>query len=449
MVKKNNFKVFLKSNLFFIILIFIVSLFFSLLKLSKGYTFEWDQADDATKVFSIINQKKPLLIGPRVSNDNGFFVGPYHYYFLLPFYLVTKGDPVAGSYAVVFVNILTAIVSFFLIRKISNQKIALTSSLLISIIACEICWSAMYAPLIAIIAFYICYQAINKKFSFPLACLFAGFICNIHLVPVSLVPIIIFSFFLSKNKPRLKEIFLGVLFFIIPFILLIVFDLRHDFLNLNKLLFMIFGNKDNGVFVGEYIWLRSFWRSLSIFGILPIIIERLVVLLILIVSPFLFKGLKNKIFILVWILFPLLVLSQYKGAISEYYYGMVTALIPFFLMLLLFTKIKNQILLSVVIFIIFFFCIRANFLSHRALVTLNDKKAIVNYLVNQKQDQPFNLSYETGIGLDFGFNYLFDYSRNPPKNIDQAHLYTLFTDHKLPRGSNVVFKQSIYSLVRR
>jgi len=449
MVKNKKTKLFFKSNLFLIILISFFALFFSLLKLNEGYTFEWDQSDDASKVLSIIQQKKPLLIGPRVSNDNGFFVGPYHYYFLLPFFLLTKGDPIAGSYAVIFINILTTLVSFFLIRKISNQKIALLSVFFISICLGKICWSAMYAPLIAIIAFYICYQAINNKFSFPLAMFFAGFISNIHLVPISLVPIIIFSFFLSKNRPKIKDIFLGLLCFSIPFIPLIVFDLRHNFLNLNKLLLMIFGSKNIVNNFGKYIWLRSFWRSLNIFGLFPIILERFFFLLILIISPFIFKDKKNKILVLFWILFPLLILSRYKGAISEYYYSMVISLIPFFLSLIIFKKIKNKVLIISIVSIVFLFFINSIIFSHKTLITLNDKKAIVSYLINQKQDQPFNLSYETGTGLDFGFEYLFSYYGTTPKNTDNAHLYTLFTDNSLPVDSNIVFRKNIYSLVRR
>lgn len=449
MVKKSKIKAFLKSNLFLVILISSFTLFFSLLKLTKGYTFEWDQADDASKVFSIITQKKPLLIGPRVSNDNGFFVGPYHYYFLLPFYLLTKSDPIAGSYAVIFINVLTTIVSFFLIKKIFNQKIALFASFVISICLNNICWNVMYTPIIAIFTFYICYQAINNKFNFPKACFFAGFISNIHLVPVSLVPIIIFSFFLAPKKPKFKEIFLGILLFIIPFIPLIIFDFRHDFLNLNKLLSMIFSHQDVINTFPKYLWLRSFWRSLNILGLFPVTWERLFFLSVLIIFPFLIKGLKNKILVFVWILFPFLFLSQYKGAISEYYYGMVTSLIPLFLSYILFKITNSNIVLTLIIAILLFFFIYKIATFHASPITLNDKKAIVNYLINQKQDQPFNLSYETDIGFDFGFYYLFNYLGHLPQNTNNAHLYTLFTKNTLPKNSNVVFKQNIYSLVRR
>ncbi len=438
-VKKDNL------SLFFLV---GVSLLFSLIKISQGYTFEWDQSDDASKVMYMIHQKKPLLIGPRVSNDNGFFVGPYHYYFLLPFYFLTQGDPLAGAYAVAFVNILTTIVSFLLIRRIFGYKTAFFFSLLNSIFVQKICWNAMYAPLISIISFYLCYQIINnKKINFPLSMLFAGFIANIHLVPISLTPIIIFSFFISNKKPKIKEICLGILFFCLPFLPLIIFDLRHQFLNIHKLWSMIFDRQNNFTY-DKFLWLKTFWNSLNIFGFTSDKFGKLFSLIILIISPFLFKNKKNTLLILIWILFPLIVLSQYHGSISEYYYSLITSLVPLFLIISIF-KLKNIFLRSAIILVLLFFSIKSNIVNNKPLISLNDKKAVVKYLVEQQQDQPFNLSYETGIGMDFGFDYLFNYYGNPPKNIPQAHLYTLFIDQTLPKDLNVVFKKSVYSLVRR
>jgi hypothetical protein len=123
-----------------------------------------------------------------------------------------------------------------------------------------------------------------------------------------------------------------------------------------------------------------------------------------------------------------------------------------FLSYVLCQKIKNNTFLTLIIFSLFLFSVYKIYCLNSfntAPVNLDDKKAIVNYLINQKQDQPFNLSYETGIGLDFGFGYLFNYLGNPPQNTDNAHLYTLFIDSTLSQGTNVVFKRNIYSLVRR
>ena len=213
---------------------------------------------------------------------------------------------------------------------------------------------------------------------------------------------------------------------------------------------MIFGKKEIVYNVNHYIWLRTFWRSLSIFNLFPIIFERIFFLSTLIIIPFITKGLKNKIIIIIWILFPLVLLSQYKGTISEYYYSMIISLIPFFLIFIFFEIIK-KITLSTTISTILILLLLFNFIGEKKskIVTLNDKKAIVNYLINQKQDQPFNISYEIENGFDFGFEYLFNYYGNPPQNVNNAHLYTLYKDNLVPQNSNIVFKQNIYSLVRR
>lgn len=450
MEQSSKKSIFIKSNCFYLVIVLTLSLFFSILKLSRGYSFEWDQADDATKVFSMISQKKPLLIGPRVSNDNGFFVGPYHYYFLLPFYLITNNDPVAGMYAVVFINSITVIISYIFLKNIFTRQIAFITTVILSACLGTTCWSVMYSPLITIATFYICYRSINYKFSFPLAMLFAGFISNIHLVSVSLIPIILLSFFISKNRPSLKQTIIGLIFFVIPFTPIIFFDLRHDFLNFNKVVAMIFNQNLNGEIYIKNLYLRSFWRSLNIFNVYKNpLIERVFSLIIILFSPFLFKGKKNKLLIILWIVLPLVFLSQYNGAISEYYYIMIYSLIPLFITLIIVKLVSKKIINYLLVILLITTIGIKIFNNKNDNITLDDKKAIVNYLVNQKRDQPFYLSYEIDTIYTFGFDYLFMYNKNIPQKIDKAHLYTLFTKNNLPPNSDIVFNQKIYYLVRR
>ncbi len=437
---------------FGLVLILIIGLFSFLLsfqRVSTSYSFEWDQADDAAKVVSMIDRHKPLLIGPQVSNQNSFFVGPYHYYYLLPFYIFTKGDPVAGQYALILINVITSVTAFILISKIFNPLTGFLASLFLTIILGKTCWSVMYAPLISIISFYICYQAINHKFSFIWAMFFAGLISNIHLVPISLVPIIIFSFVIGRQKISLKEILLGIVAFIIPFLPLVVFDLRHNFLNTQKILELISGTNSSGQIYSPFLWLRSFWRSLSLLNIMPALIERSLFLLILLVSPFLMSSKLNRWLSFVWVLLPLIILSFYHGAISEYYYALVTSLIPVYLALILVKFLKNPILIIIVSIFLTAFVLFKQYSSSSGQVTLNDKKTVIRYLITQTQDQPFYLSYETGLGMDFGFDYLLSFYRRPSKIFTNGHLYTLYTNDTLPKDSQVVFHHRIYSLVRR
>src|SRR3990172_7040293 len=114
-----------KSKIFVLLIITLLTILFSCVNFQKRYAFDWDQEDDAYKVASIIELKKPLLIGPRVAGADSFFTGPYHYYFLLLFYLATSGDPIAGFYAVVLVNILTTLTVFIVTDRLFGFKTAI------------------------------------------------------------------------------------------------------------------------------------------------------------------------------------------------------------------------------------------------------------------------------------------------------------------------------------
>lgn len=80
------------ANLIFLI-IFALS-FFTRLDAIKGgsFPFTTDQGRDMVDIRSIAVTHKPRLIGPTTS-INGVYLGPFWYYFNLPPFLVTQGNP--------------------------------------------------------------------------------------------------------------------------------------------------------------------------------------------------------------------------------------------------------------------------------------------------------------------------------------------------------------------
>ena len=61
-----------KSKIILFLLILFLALFLRLNNLPNSIEFAWDQERDAYAVKQILIEKHPLLIGPRVVNDNGF-----------------------------------------------------------------------------------------------------------------------------------------------------------------------------------------------------------------------------------------------------------------------------------------------------------------------------------------------------------------------------------------
>ena len=59
-------------------------------------------------------------------------------------------------------------------------------------------------------------------------------------------------------------------------------------------------------------------------------------------------------------------------------------------------------------------------------VGLFNKQQAVNYIIQQKQDKVFNVSYSIGPGYDdSGYRYLFQYAGIKPQNIPEGHLWSI------------------------
>jgi hypothetical protein len=441
-MKNNSFSF---KKLFSITAIIIVALFFRLYNLENRYTFEWDQEDDAVKVMEMINLHKPRLIGPRVANDNSFFVGPYHYYFLVPFYFLTKGDPIAGAYAVIAVGVITCLVAYFTSNSIFKSPSGLIAGLIIAATPNLVSWNVMYASLNSLLTLYFCIQLIKLRQSryFYLSLFILSLAGNTHLVPASLIIPVIFSILVSGYRPKFTNIVIGLIVFVIPFIPLIIFDFRHQFLNITKLVEFITKRQVSPVYF-PLLFLRSFWRSLGVLSLFPKVFERIVTLAILLSGVLLAKTLKNKLLFIVWILTPLLLLSFYRGDIPEYYYGSVTVLIPVFTAAIL-SKIKPKFI--IIIFILpFVFHKTKQIMSGKSHVSLGAKESVVNSILKDSKEQKFSVSYNLPAGWNSGYEYLF---QKYPKKVANASLqYLIYHTSSAPAGIPI-YGQEALGVVRR
>lgn len=440
----------INSKIVLIFILIIIAVFFRSYQLNDRYIFDWDQEDDALKVTEMITSHKPRLIGPRVANESGFFVGPFHYYFLTPFYFALNGNPYAGAYATIFVAVLTTIAIYFVVSKIFSSKIAFLSAIFYAASSNVISWNVIYTPLLSVIIFYLCYQLLNgKKNILPLLIFIYSFSFNTHLVPATLIIPILVSIIISRAKPNLKQILLSVFLFIIPFIPLIIFDIRHNFINILSLRNFILSPKQSFETI-HFLFLRSFWRSLNyIFLTNPtlIIITRIFIILVSIYEIYKTKNSKFRIFLLSWILAPLLILSMYRGNIPEYYYGTTIIILPI-LVSIFFNRIKFRFINSIVVFL-FLIAQFQYFYTKTSAITLKNKLNLTKYLVNQNQDKIFNLSYDLPAGVNSGFGYLFKYLGREPQNIPQGHLYSVFLTNNPPKSGQIVYSDNILGLVRK
>lgn len=436
-----------KKEIIVCLFICIFSFIFKASDLFDRYKFDWDQSDDAVKVMSMVWDKKPTLIGPRVAGPEGFFAAPYHYYFLLPFYLATQGDPIAGAYAAIFVGIISTALTYFVAIRLFGFHVGVVAGLIAATTSDITSWNAMFITPIALLGYYLLTRLFDtSKYLFS-TMVFIAFFSVIHLVPSTLILYFFVALFLS-GTPKIQKIsikFVCMLFFsLLP---LIIFDFRHEFINLHQLGQFLFGNKSQASF-SEWLYLRTFWRSLNITT--SSLFDNLYIEKVLIIISFIWTIIKTKeknlrIFNIIWILVPLLFLSQYHGNIPEYYYGMVIALTPIFFANLL-VSIFPKFFVGLFVLLVFYSQI-VQLKTKTYGVTLADKMKVVRYIINQPEYPIFNVSYDLPYGENTGYPYLFKYNKHEPFDGPEGHLFSIALTSD--DTENFVFKSGLIGVIKR
>ena len=131
--KKNyNGAVSKKIIFFFILLALAIRLFPG----PDKFIFTYDQARDAFISRQIIENRDLKIIGPS-TEVQGAHHGPLYYYFLSPFYSLSKGDPNMALIFTLLINILTLIPLTFLAQKLFKNKAITCLSLLLFALSFE------------------------------------------------------------------------------------------------------------------------------------------------------------------------------------------------------------------------------------------------------------------------------------------------------------------------
>jgi len=444
MVKKQIKKIasfFWKNKI--LIIIVALGIFLRLYHLPNSIGFAWDQERDAFTVKQIIVDKKLTLIGPRVVNDRGFMLGPYFFYILLPFYLITNLNPNAIILFIATYSFIFLISSFFILKKIFSSKIALIfisiwSVLPLAISIDTISWNPLLIPFLFILLLYLLTTLnFNKIKNWLLLGFYLGFCFNIHVQLIILsFTAFIFLFIKISKKNFFKKVIFLFLGFLLSFLPLLIFDLRHNFLNLNLLL--SFFSKSSSV--KNYFAFIPVWTNFVSY-IFIIKSQFLSILFWLIVAIILFflskKNILNKILLFTWLFFPIIFIF-YGQRPSEYYFNFCIPII-----VLAFSQLIVKINLKIVFIILFlaallsiYFKLQKNTVDSYSLA---NKTTVVKY-ISQKVDQhQFNLSYNVPIGQNSGFSYLLDYLKIKPTNNSKDPLIQIIipAQTKYPSFGNI------------
>lgn len=234
-----------KKTLFIFLSIIVISLFLRLYKVDQAF-FNLDQDRDAWEMRKMVEEKKPALIGPDIRRGRvKFFLGPYHYYFFTPSLIISKFDPIGPIVFASLFGVATTALIFFITKDLFNMRTAFMASSIHagSFFLSEVDrmpWNPYHLFYLSLLFLYFLIKSTRgKPFLFPLGIGVFALLLQSHPTTIFLSPVLLYSLlnlFKKSNKEVVFILFLSAMVFFVLISPLIVFDLRHDFIN-SKLFF--------------------------------------------------------------------------------------------------------------------------------------------------------------------------------------------------------------------
>ncbi len=233
-----------KQKIVFVIagVLILIAAFLRFYKIEGFMTFLGDQGRDAIIVKRILTFEHFPSIGAP-SSVGQIYLGPFYYYLITPFLLLTNFNPVGLGMGVALLSLIGIVHAWFVLHKKYGMitSIPFLSFMVFSFVLIELSrfsWNPNLLPFFTFLMLYFFYKWLqdNKIIYAVLFGAFTSFSIQLHYLSIlSFIPVaavyIYYIFNLKKKTQLLKQTaasFSSFLFFSSP---LILFDLRHNFLN--------------------------------------------------------------------------------------------------------------------------------------------------------------------------------------------------------------------------
>lgn len=223
-----------RPHLFIFVLVLLLGLFFRAYKVIEWFEFAHDGDLYSWIVKDIVVDKHIRLIG-QMTTAHGIFIGPLFYYLLIPFFFLTKMDPVGAIIPITIIGVLTVASYYFVFSRLFSKQIGLVASFLYAVLLSPVLFDRRVVPstptnLWLVWYFYTVINILRGNHSvLPLLGLLAGLIWHIHIALLPTLAVIPFAMILSRKFPNPKQITISLVAFLIPFLPFLLFEVRHNF----------------------------------------------------------------------------------------------------------------------------------------------------------------------------------------------------------------------------
>lgn len=333
--------------------VIFVGIFLRFYRLEGFVTFLGDQGRDATVIRRILTGEHFPAIGAPTSIGQ-VYLGPFYYYFITPWLLFFNYQPVGLAFGVAFLSAIGLLINYYVVKELFDNKVALISTFLMSFSSVMIdfsrfSWNPNLLPLFTLLTVYFVIKGLetNKWYFFALVGAFLSFSIQLHYLALFLIPPIAILFInkliiklKQSNNEAMKQL-KNYLFMILSFVLfsspLIVFDLRHQFLNTKNFIALFQSSRTNLITKINSLFDTFYFLNFYSFNIsLNKLLTFALLLFIFLIFISLIKQRSHLRTILIFFILSVLEMALYNGPKHAHYFGVLYPLyfiiISYFLM---------------------------------------------------------------------------------------------------------------------
>lgn len=228
-------------DIFLTLSLFVISFLLSSHLWHQDVLFHTDVARDFLVVHEIVSTKSPTLIGPRSGGIPGVFHGPLWYYVSLIPFMLTNGNPVLMGWFWWLLGVSATTLFFSISIKLTKHR---TSSLLTTVAFTLLLLPGAAGPIntfladlfsFAIFALWVFWYETPTLIRALLGWFLLGILVQFQMAFAIPIAIVWLPFFIYKAyRERKNSQLFAPLAFLLPLATFVLFDLRHDWLQVRS-----------------------------------------------------------------------------------------------------------------------------------------------------------------------------------------------------------------------
>ncbi len=208
--------------------------------INHNYLFGFDQGEHFMAVKRIVIDGKPTLIGTESGGIGGLFQGPGWYWLLAIPFAVSRGDPYAAMVLMFLLSLVVILLPILAFKKSPGAIVAILVAWVLALSPeltkhARFIWPPFVIPSLTSLVLVCLWQGINgKKYYFPMATFLVG---SMYHFEVATAATLLLALALYAPLAWRRRIIDGKILIaagcsaLFSFLPMLLFDLRHDFLN--------------------------------------------------------------------------------------------------------------------------------------------------------------------------------------------------------------------------